>query len=501
MQPLVRVLAVSREVAARVEALAHATQLHAIVHICSSSLEDAVENARGATPEAPILAVVDGKNALVAALGAGVDEAIEAHVLTPELLALAAKLAWERKAHRRDHDDLRRSLAKTAKLAALGTVVAGVAHEVNNPATMVSLQLANLAHMMNGMRASLGELERTTRGWNETERAAVDRALGLAHAAMGDDRAEQSIRDCQVGIRMISEIVRDLRVLSHGADEGPPEIVDVRQLFEQVLRLSGVEADETVHVERDFPDEVPLLWLPRSRVLQIIANLVANAAYAMRASQRPLRRLRIIIRLDATTMMLALSDSGTGMPPDRLGRLFEPFFTTKGPEHGTGLGLYMSREIVRSLGGDLTIDSVEGRGTAAMVFLPLALQTASLPERRDTRPRRPRILIAHDDAGQLGVLGRAMVSYYEISLAHGAIEALDLLGSGSRVDAILCGRDEPAIDGESLRHRVAAQFAHLARRTVLLEEVTLPGSQLDRDRLREAIDRRLKPVDLAPISR
>ncbi|MGZ3420443.1 MAG: ATP-binding protein [Polyangiales bacterium] len=502
---LVRVLALSHEVAAKVTELAEAAQLPASVHICSGTLDDAVENARGANPEG-ILAVVEGKNAVVTALAAGVDEAIEAHVLTPELLVLAAKLASERRRSRRERDELQKSLARTAKLAALGTVVAGVAHEINNPATMIGLQLSHLGHMVSGLRTSLLELERTSRDWDGPARADVDRALARMRSSIGDDRAEQAVRDCEVGMRMIGEVVKDLRVLSHGEGESPPEIVDLRKLVEQVVRMSGIEVGDGIHIERDFPDEVPQLWLPRSRVLQIFANLVANSAFAMRASKCAIRRLRVIVRLDETTMMVAFMDTGTGIASDRLGQLFEPFFTTKGPEHGTGLGLYMSREIVRRLGGDLTIDSVEGRGTTAMVFLPLALQTAAAPERRE-QAKRPRILIAHDEPEQLLALRSALLPYYDLTLAQGAIEALDLVDSGSRIDAILCGRDEPSIDHESLSQRLAAHSPHLARRTVLLEEVSLPGSQpqLDLERLRDAIQRRIspsaEPLDHAPLAR
>jgi signal transduction histidine kinase len=483
-----RILALSREVATKVTELAQTAQLPVVVHICSGRLDDAVANARGANPEG-ILAVVEGKNAVVSALAAGVDEAIEAHILTPELLSLAAKLATERRRSSREREELQKTLAQTAKLAALGTVVAGVAHEVNNPATMIGLQLSHLAHMVSGLRSSLVELEKTSRDWEGPARADFDRAIARIRSTIGDDRAEQAVRDCEVGMRMIVDVVKDLRVLSRGDSDTPPEIVDLRKLVEQVVRMTGIEASDGIHVERDFPDEVPQLWLPRSRVLQIFANLVANSAYAMRASMQPIRRLRLIIRLDETTMMVAFMDSGTGIASDRLGQLFEPFFTTKGPEHGTGLGLYMSREIVRRLGGDLTIDSVEGRGTTAMVFLPLALQTASaLPERRE-KTKRPRILIAHDEPEQLLALRNALLPFYELTLAQGAIEALDLVDSGSRIDAILCGRDEPSIDGESLTQRIASSSPKLARRTILLEEVTLPGSQLDLDRVREAVTR------------
>jgi signal transduction histidine kinase len=485
--PIVRVLAFSRETAALIESLASQARLEAIVHVCVGSLADAVANARAATPEAGILAVVDGKNAVVSALGAGVDEAIEAHILTSELLALAAELADERRKSRRERDALQRSLAENAKLAALGTVVAGVVHEVSNPATMINLQLGHLSHMLQGLRASLGAIERSAATLAEAERAEIARALAGARTAIGDDQAEQAIRDCEVGMRMITDVIRDLRVLSHGDRETPPEIVDLRKLVDQVVRLSGIESDHRVHIERDFPDDMPLLWLPRSRVLQIFANLVANAIHAMQRNTSSLRRLRVIVRSDETTLMIAFNDTGAGISPAQLGRVFEPFFTTKGPEHGTGLGLYMSSEIVRKLGGDLTLDSVEGRGTTAMVFLPIALKTASAPEQGDRRKKRARVLVAASSLEQLHLVRRHLLGRYDLLLARDAIEALDLLDSGAQVDLVLCGRDEPAIDREPLRLRIARSFPALARRTVILEDL----SRFDREALEEAVDRRL----------
>ncbi len=493
----VRVLTFARDVAARVEELARRAEIEAPVHVVSGTLEDATANARAAKPERGVLAVVAGRNAAIAALGAGVDEAVEEHVLTPELFALAARLADERLRHRRERERFRRSLAHTAQLSALGTVVAGVAHEVNTPATALNLHLSNLLAGARDACAALDELERRSeRRDAPPAQRDVRRALDAIRAALGDDAGELVLRDCVGSVRVITDVIRDLRVLSYESSAPPPEVVDLRQLIDQVLRLTGVEIGKNIHIERDFGDDLPSLWLPRSRLLQIVANLVSNAGHAMRARPRPIHRLRIMARSDETTLMLAFSDTGTGIAPDTLPRLFEPFFTTKGPEHGTGLGLHMSREIVRSLGGDLTIDSVYEQGTTAMIFLPLVLQTRTVPATRDgarqgarrsARARSARVLVVCEELERLRLLRDCVAASYEVALATSGVEALALLESGSRVDGVVCGRDATVGDDEALLRALVAGFPLLERRIVRLDEAIDPSGGLDERRLTEAL--------------
>jgi CheY-like chemotaxis protein len=150
---------------------------------------------------------------------------------------------------------------------------------------------------------------------------------------------------------------------------------------------------------------------------------------------------------------IQVKDDGPGIPPEVAERVFEPFFTTKGPERGTGLGLAMSREIVRRLGGDLSIDSVEGEGTIAMVFLPLCLRAQVPPP--TVHRQRARLLVVDSRLERLRLIERALRHDYEILVAHSGLDALALLESGARVDGILGDVSMPQMDG----HRFAGAIA------------------------------------------
>jgi signal transduction histidine kinase len=466
------VLAQSAELAERTRVMAEMMNLDVAIHVCHASFTDAVATARAAKPEPGLVAVVEGKNGVVSALGAGVDEALESSVLSPELLAMATRLASERVRFRSDREVFVTSLAHKEKLAALGTVVAGVAHEINNPAAAVLLNLDGLAFTIEALREELDALARAP------SRAQVNEHVEAIRKLLGEAEVDQVIADSIASVKVIVDVVRDLRIGSRSSDEAPAEVVDMRLLVKQVLRLSALES-ESLHVELDFPDEIPLLWLPRSRLVQIVTNLISNAAYAMRRHPRPLHRLRVMLRLDETSVMLAIADTGHGMPPEQLERMFEPFFTTKGAEHGTGLGLFMSREIVRKLGGDLTLDSFEGEGTTAMIFLPTDLRTAATAERRmDAMPGlRPRVLVVDEDLERLRTTENSLKTHYDVLIARGGVEALDVLESGSHVDAVLCELHMPAMAGSALYERIAQRWPRLADRMVFFsEEGDLPVS-------------------------
>lgn len=471
-EPTARVFTWSTEVATRVVDLASAAGIEVAVHVCTGNLADAVANARAAEVRLPSLAVVEGRNGAAAALGLGVDEVIEERVLSPELLSMAVRLASERMRHLRDREVFQRSLAHREQLAALGTVVAGAAHEIANPAAVVALNLEGVGAALAGVRERLSAIEASVRGWPTWDarlsapRAEVLHSITSAMELLDRHHAADAIADALASVRVIRDLVRDLRIISRSkVDDVPPEVVDLGKLVKQVLRLAGVESTN-VHVELDCPDEVPLLWLPRSRLMQIVTNLIANANHAMSEIARPLHRLRVMIRQDETALMLAVSDTGIGISAAQLDRMFEPFFTTKGPEHGTGLGLFMSREIVRKLGGDLTIDSVEGEGTTALIFLPMALRTTALTERSAPSTHRPRVMLVDTDLERLRSLDNQLRSEYDVVIARGAVEALDVLESGARVDAILGELEMPEMDGRGLFERVRSRWPSLVHRLV-----------------------------------
>ncbi len=416
---------------------------------------DVVAQLRATAPV--IVAVVSSKEAAEAALAADVDDVLEEQFLSVEMLSRALRVAALRASRRRDEDA--RAAPHRERLAAVGAVAAGVAHEISSPASAVVVHLELLRAELDGERC-----------------------------AVSTERLRQVLDDTLASMRVVLDLVRDLQSLG-GTDGDPaPEVVDVRALVRQVLRLS---VPRDLPVEIDDPVDVPLLWVPRTRLMQIVTNLVSNAVHAMREHPRPAHRLRVSIRLDDTSLMLAIADTGCGISPEDLARVFDRYYTTRNARGGTGLGLPLSRQIVRDLGGDLTLDSTVDEGTIAMVFLPLALRSGiplerSFPDSRGGLPRRPRVLVVETDPAWLRALEKLLLPYFDLLRARSGVEALDVISSGARVELMVY--DETLRAGDVLLWEVVARYAPgMLRRTVLIGSgespvaATIPREALDEE--------------------
>ncbi len=249
---------------------------------------------------------------------------------------------------------LQARLVEADRLVSLGTMSAGIAHEVNNPLTYVMLH-------QDAILASLDRLRPLVDG----------EALALI------ERMAQNVAIAQDGAQRVRRIVRDLRVFAR-ADDDAREPVDVRAAIGRALSIAGHELRNKVTVDTDLPD-LPHVLATEGRLTQVFLNLVINAAHAIVEGEPDRARLSIRgWRTDdavggAGKVTIAITDAGAGIAPEHLPRLFEPFFTTKPVGEGTGLGLSVVHGIVTALGGTIEVTSQIGAGTTFMVTLPAAL--------------------------------------------------------------------------------------------------------------------------------
>jgi len=237
------------------------------------------------------------------------------------------------------------------RLAAMGELAAGIAHEINNPLAYVRANLSLLRQHWE----SLG---------TELEKSGVSGPCDEL-IAEGAEMIDESLE----GVDRASAIVRDVKGLAH-AGGGERSMADLNELLDGVLRMAAPQLRVTAVVEKEY-GEVPLVPCAPQELQQVFLNLILNASQAI--VDRGTIRVRTEAQDESVTAWI--EDDGCGIEPSLLDRIFDPFFTTKPVGEGTGLGLGIAHEIVRKHGGEITIDSKPGRGTVFGVRLPVRADT------------------------------------------------------------------------------------------------------------------------------
>jgi signal transduction histidine kinase len=291
-------------------------------------------------------------------LSRGLEEKVR--VRTEQLRAANDEL----RAAYRDLQATQMQLIHREKMASVGQLVAGVAHELNNPIGFVYSNVSTLDDFVKRLRAMVeayravplepADAERMQRQWAELK---VDYALKYL------DSMTHGIRE---GAERARKIVRDLRVFARSQDD-VWQPVDLHEDLESSLTLLNHLLKDRITVHRKFGD-LPPVECVRSQIDQVFLNLLANAAQAIPGEGA----ITIETRRENGTAVVAISDTGPGIAPEILGRIFDPFYTTKPVGEGTGLGLSISYEIVKKHGGHIRAESPRGGGATFTVSVPLS---------------------------------------------------------------------------------------------------------------------------------
>lgn len=371
-------------------------------------------------------------------------------------------------------------LAVGSKLASLGTLASGIAHEINNPLAYVATSLA-LARR----RIDAGPLD-------DVGRASLESALVAA----------------EDGTRRVAAIVRGLKVFSR-ADDTLREPVALSAVADAALAMASHEIGQRARLVRDYACDGQVLG-SECRLLQVVLNLVVNAAHAIPDGAPDAHEIHVSIApIDGGRVRLAIRDTGCGIPSELVPRLFEPFFTTKPLGVGTGLGLPICQRIVQELGGEITVDSVVGRGSTFHVILPAAPEAAKVaspaapdelvPSSAASAPsRRLRVLVIDDEEIYARSLCMLLGIDHDVTFASDAGRALSLLCAGESFDVVLCDLMMGGISGMDLHEALASvQPAIVPRIVFLTGGATNERARafLERDDIR-CLD---KPVPLATL--
>ena len=361
-----------------------------------------------------------------------------------QVYATARDLTTEREA-REAREQLQRQLILADRMASVGTLAAGVAHEINNPLAYVIANLDMLAEEMRHMTA--GSVAAQMAGYVE----------------MAGDARE--------GAERIRKIVRGLKTFSR-AEEERRTVIEVRPVLELSIDMAFNEIRHRARLVKDY-GEIPRVEADDARLGQVFINLLVNAAQALPDGGAEANEIRVVTSTDALgRAVIEVRDTGGGIPEGVLGRIFEPFFTTRPVGVGTGLGLFVCHNIITSLGGEITAANLPGRGAVLRVALPGVVDRAEVgagPTEPAEAPasRRARVLVV-DDERAIGVSLARVLRAHDLTCVTEAREALDLLLSGESFDVILCDLMMPTMSGMDLYEELARLRPQAAERMVFL---------------------------------
>jgi two-component system cell cycle sensor histidine kinase/response regulator CckA len=341
------------------------------------------------------------------------------------------------------------------RMASVGTLAAGVAHEINNPLAAV---IANLDYVSESLGRIVGG-------------DPASRSEGMSDAWILEE-IKSPLDDAREAAQRVRFIVRDLKIFSRSPSDEPRSTVDVKAIMESSLRMAWNEIRHRAQLVKNY-GAVPGVNANEARLGQVFLNLVVNAAQAMQEGRAEQNEIRVTTRLDGERVVIEVSDTGAGIPPEIIGRIFDAFFTTKAVGVGTGLGLAICHRIVTDMGGELTVESEVGKGTMFRVALPVATHTTEYEAVAPVEPvpdagRRGRILVVDDEEMVIRSVKRILSKEHDVMAMVSATEALALCARGERFDLILCDLMMPDMTGMDFHRELSLVAPDQANRMIFV---------------------------------
>jgi PAS domain S-box-containing protein len=353
-------------------------------------------------------------------------------------------------------------LSLAERLAAVGSLAAGIAHEINNP----------LAFLMTN-------LELATRVLNKRNAAPATPPPPDESATVG--ASLKLLTEARLGAERIRDIVKDLSTFARPAEERASR-VNVQQVLELSVKMAMGEIRHRAQLVRDYV-QVPDVIADGSRLGQVFLNLLVNAAQAIPEGAVDHNEIRLRLHSSEQSVLVEIQDTGQGIAPAMRDRIFEPFFTTKTQGMGLGLGLAISHSVVAELGGELTVESEPGRGSTFRVRLPAAspMQAEAVPPPA-TSPgatRRGQVLIVDDQISFGQSLRMLLEPAHDVTYLPSARKALAQLEAGARYDAILCDLMMTDMTGKQLYEELSQRLPEQARRMIFMTGGAFTPSSID----------------------
>jgi len=338
-------------------------------------------------------------------------------------------------AEMRKLQEMQAQLVQAEKLSAVGELVSGVAHELNNPLTAVM-------------------------GYAE-----------LLKADLTDEDAKKDVEQILRSAERSRRIVRNLLTFAR-RQKSETRVADINEIVQQAVELQSYQFRmDNVRVELDLAQDLPKTVADPSQLQQVLMNVLLNAQQAIR-SVRDSGLVRIATKLvSPDTIQIVISDDGPGIPPEILGRIFDPFFTTKDVGVGTGLGLSICYGIIREHGGRIFADSEPGSGATFTIELPV--RRAELPVEVESEPEEEqtglRVLMVEDEVAVAAVLARLLRRRgLQVETVNSGEEALAKLRETQQYDVIISDVKMPTMSGQALWEILSSDYPDLAERVIFI---------------------------------
>ncbi|MDX9721409.1 MAG: ATP-binding protein [Myxococcota bacterium] len=342
--------------------------------------------------------------------------------------------------------ELQSSLSQSERLASMGMLAAGIAHEINNP----------LSYVIFNLQECVEAFEREAQVFS-SERKRSDWLARMREALQGSER--------------IKAISQSLGAFAR-AERNEMQATDPLESLELALNMSSNELKHRAQLVKKL-QPLPLVLGSAGKLAQVFLNVLINAAQAI--PEGDAERNRVVVRSysDERWVRIEITDSGVGIPVEARERIFEPFYSTKQLGVGTGLGLAVCAKIVKDFDGHIAFDSVEGRGTRFVLSFPRLDAAAPSEEAAAPTPvaqnnTRGRILIIDDEAPLRNALKRILGKQHELVVLSTGREAQRLLAEDQDFDLILSDVMMPELTGIQLHEWLWTQDAKLAERMVFL---------------------------------
>ena len=384
-----------------------------------------------------------------------------------------------------ERNRLQSQLMISDRMASVGTLAAGVAHEINNP-----------------LAAVIGNLEYIA----ETVARPPGSEIATAHSdAWIIEEIREPLDDARNAAERVRFIVRDLKIFSRSSAKEVSGPVDVNAIMDSSLRMAWNEVRHRARLVKDLA-EIPTVDANEARLGQVFLNLVVNAAQAITEGNAERNEILVRTRLEGERVIVEVSDTGVGIPAEIIARVFDAFFTTKAAGVGTGLGLAICQRIVTDLGGELTVTSEVGKGTTFRVSLPVAgkdeiADTVATPQSAPTSSRRGRVLVVDDDALVARTVSRTLAREHDVISVTAAREALERCAAGEKFDLILCDLMMPDMTGMDLHRELVISAPDQADRMIFLTggAFTAQARAFLSDTPKEHLEKPFDPTNLRAI--